>query len=70
MGVILYEMCMQKPPFDGTSVQQLSMKIIRGVYPPVTGAYSMGIKTLIADCLRVRASMRPNCAKILGLTII
>ena len=70
MGVILYEMCMQKPPFDGQSIQQLSMKIIRGVYPPVTGAYSQGIKTLIADCLRVNASLRPNCGKILNLSII
>lgn len=40
MGVMLYELCMQKPPFDGQSLQMLSMKIVRGVYNPVTGPYS------------------------------
>lgn len=32
MGVMLYEMCALKPPFDAPSLHLLSMKIIRGVY--------------------------------------
>ena len=35
MGIMLYEMCGLKPPFDATSLHLLSMKIIRGVYNPL-----------------------------------
>ena len=53
LGVILYEMCMQKPPFDGQSLQMLAMKIVRGAFTPVGGGYSPGVKQLITQCLSV-----------------
>jgi len=40
MGVMLYELCALKPPFDGQSIHILSMKIIRGVYNPAPSIYS------------------------------
>lgn len=47
MGVMLYEMCALKPPFDAPSLHLLSMKIIRGVYNPVPPHYSTGLKALV-----------------------
>jgi len=32
LGVILYEMCALKPPFDGKSLSFLCMKIVKGRY--------------------------------------
>lgn len=32
LGVILYEMCTLKPPFDGESLPQLCMRIVGGNY--------------------------------------
>lgn len=70
MGVMLYEMCMQKPPFDGTSLQMLSMRIVRGVYNEVKGPYSPGLKNLIKECLTVVPSQRPTVNKILEMSLI
>ena len=47
MGVMLYEMCALKPPFDAPSLHLLSMKIIRGVFNPVPPHYSTGLKALV-----------------------
>ena len=35
MGVMLYEMCALKPPFDAKSLPMLSMAIIRGKYAEI-----------------------------------
>lgn len=35
LGVILYELCALKPPFDGDSLHFLCMRIVRGVYAPL-----------------------------------
>jgi len=32
MGVMLYELCALKPPFEGCSLHFLAMKIVRGQY--------------------------------------
>jgi len=43
MGVMLYELCALKPPFDAPSLHLLSMKIIKGFYNPLPSNYSSGI---------------------------
>jgi len=30
MGILLYEMCTLKPPFDANSLQYLALKIVNG----------------------------------------
>ena len=32
LGVVLYEMCAKKPPFDAKTLPSLALKIIRGNY--------------------------------------
>lgn len=70
MGVMLYELCALKPPFDGTSIHQLSMKIVRGVYNPAPSMYSQGVHSLIKGCLNKTASARPTVAQILKMPMI
>jgi NIMA (never in mitosis gene a)-related kinase len=60
MGVMLYEMCMQKLPFDGESPFMMYMRIVEGAYDPVTGPYSPEMKKLIKECLTVDPSQRPT----------
>lgn len=35
LGVILYEMCTLKPPFNAINLPALAMRIIKGNYPPL-----------------------------------
>jgi NIMA (never in mitosis gene a)-related kinase len=35
LGVLLYELCALKPPFDGASMHVLSLQICRGKFPPL-----------------------------------
>lgn len=64
LGVVLYEMCALKPPFEATSLAGLSLKIIKGVYPPVS-TYSRELQSLLSMCLTVNASRRPSVNQIL-----
>lgn len=47
LGVMLYELCALKPPFDAPSIHLLSMKIVRGIYNPIPYNFSHEIKNLI-----------------------
>jgi len=40
LGIVLYEMCTKKPPFDAKSLPSLAMKIIKGKYKPIPYKYS------------------------------
>ena len=44
MGVILYELCALKPPFDAPSLHILAMKIARGAFNPIPSSYSNDMK--------------------------
>lgn len=48
MGVILYELCALKPPFDAPSLHFLAMKIVRGAYNPLPSGFSSEMKSLVA----------------------
>ena len=70
MGVMLYELCALKPPFDAPSIHLLSMKIVRGIYNPVPSHFSPELKSLIKQMLEVRIEMRPDVNKILAMPVI
>jgi len=70
LGVLLYEMCALKPPFDASSLSALAMKIIRGTYPQIPAQYSKELKTLLASCLSIDSIKRPNIHKVLRSPII
>ena len=70
MGVMLYELCALRPPFDAPSIHLLSMKIVRGIYNPIPSSYSPEIKSLIKSMLEIRIDLRPDVNKILSMPVI
>jgi len=53
LGVILYEICALKQPFDANSLPALALKISRCEYGPIPSHYSKELKKLITDLLQV-----------------
>lgn len=70
MGVMLYELCALKPPFDAPSIHLLSMKIVRGVYNPLPNTFSKEVRDLVKLMLDVRPESRPDVNKILSMPVI
>lgn len=70
LGILLYEMCMLKLPFDSNNIAQLYIKIIKGVYQPISGEYSKELKLLIGSMLRVNSIKRPKIMEIINNQII
>ena len=60
LGVILYELCALKPPFEGASISALGMRIVKGIYNPVPAQFSRDLKNMIAQLLSVDPLKRPN----------
>lgn len=65
MGVLLYELCCLKPPFEAGSIHYLALKIVKGKYPPIPKAYSQPLRTLVDRLLRVDPDSRPSVHQIL-----
>jgi len=53
LGVLLYELCALKPPFDGTSLQMLGMKISKGNFTPLSSTFSKELRQLVGNMLSV-----------------
>lgn len=65
LGVLLYEMCCLKPPFDGKSLGDLAMAIVKGKYEPLPACYSAELKELVRELLAVDPKARPTINQIL-----
>ncbi len=65
LGVLLYEMCSLKPPFNAESLQFLALKIVRGFYNDIPEQYSSDLKLLIQRMLKVNPRERPSVHEIL-----
>lgn len=70
LGVLLYELSALKPPFDGNSIHQLSLNIVRGSYAPVANQYSRDLKNLIGQMLSIDPARRPTMAQILKMNFV
>ncbi|CDW72535.1 protein kinase domain containing protein [Stylonychia lemnae] len=70
LGVMFYELCALKPPFDGTNIHFLGMKIVKGEYPPLPSQFSREIKNLIAQMLNLDVSKRITINQVLKTPII
>eukprot|EP00929_Paragymnodinium_shiwhaense_P086237 TRINITY_DN4675_c2_g1_i1.p1 TRINITY_DN4675_c2_g1~~TRINITY_DN4675_c2_g1_i1.p1 ORF type:complete len:431 (-),score=102.02 TRINITY_DN4675_c2_g1_i1:150-1442(-) len=66
MGVILYEMCERKVPFDANNLPQLVQRICREPVPPINADYSEPLKLLCRDMLSRDPSKRPSAETALG----
>ena len=70
LGVLLYELCSLKPPFDASSLHFLALKIVRGVYPPLSKQFSQPLRNLVSKMLKTDPSARPTIHEILKEPII
>jgi len=70
LGILLYEMCALKMPFDGNSLPQLSLKISSGAYNPLPPCFSRELRNLVAWMLNKEINKRPNINEILKQSIV
>ena len=70
LGVVLYEMCNLKLPFDSSNIAQLSMKILRGNYDPVPFKYSKEMHHLIKRMLNVDQNKRPDIKEVMQCPLL
>ena len=65
LGVVLYELCTLKLPFDSNNIAQLSIKILRGNYDPVPFRYSKDMHSIIKRMLNVDQNKRPDIREVM-----
>lgn len=53
LGVLLYELCALKPPFNGKTIHMLAIQIVTGKYMPLPSGYSKELNDLVARLLTV-----------------
>ena len=70
LGVLLYEMCALKMPFDASNLPQLYIKIINCNYQPLSNNYSDELKKLVKAMLNETSLKRPNIGEVLNYSII
>ncbi|CAD8155000.1 unnamed protein product [Paramecium octaurelia] len=71
LGVLLYEMCTFKYPFQAESLPGLATKIIKGKIQPISAqVYSQNMKNLIQSLLQIDQNKRPTIEQILQNQII
>ena len=70
LGVLLYEMCALKMPFDASNLPQLYIKIINCNYQPLSNNYSEELKKLVKAMLNETSLKRPNIGEVLNYPII
>ena len=70
LGVVLYELCTLKLPFDSNNIAQLSMKILRGNYDPIPFKYSKEMHNIIKKMLNVDQNKRPDIKEVLQCPLL
>ena len=70
IGCIIYELCMLKPPFRGTSIKNLAKNIQKGVYEQISNFYSDDLKKIISMMLVLKPENRPSSYQLLKCDII
>jgi NIMA (never in mitosis gene a)-related kinase len=70
LGCILYELCTLRRPFDAGNLNHLIIQIIRGRQPPITGAFSPQLRSLVDLLLAKDPARRPSAREILAMPII
>lgn len=70
LGILLYEMCALEPPFNGTSLHMLALRIVKANYNPIPKQYSAKLSLLIKKLLNPNTKERPSINKILKIDII
>lgn len=71
MGIVLFELCAMRVPFDGRDLKGLVQRIKNAEGPPaIAGNFSDELKKLSKDMLNPKASKRPSAEEILQRPIV
>ena len=70
LGILLYEMWALEPPFNGTSLHMLALRIVKGNYDPIPKWYSQKLSMLLKSLLNPNMDERPNINRILKSELI
>lgn len=65
VGCIIYEMCTNRPPFRGSNMNQIFLKINKGHHDQIPISYSKALRNLISSMLQVFPFNRPSIDQIL-----
>ena len=65
IGVMLYELCALKPPFEGMNMHFLAMNIVRGKFRSIPGHFCHELRELVNSMLSIDAHRRPSINNIL-----
>ncbi|XP_064647699.1 serine/threonine-protein kinase Nek10-like isoform X2 [Lineus longissimus] len=67
IGCILYQMCTLQPPFMGSNMLALVLKIVSAEYDPLPpGEYSERMEQTIRSCITVDPNARPDICEVAG----
>lgn len=58
---------MKKPPFTALNMQELSHKACKGIFPPLSSKFSLTLKNLVKQMLKVLPSQRYSSKDIMDL---
>ena len=70
LGIILYQLCSHKLPFEANSLPVLALKILKGAFPPIPSQYSKDLKGLLLLLLQTDQKKRPSIESILSKSFI
>ncbi|CAD8079658.1 unnamed protein product [Paramecium sonneborni] len=70
LGIVLYEMCMLKPPFEADSLPFLCLKICKGTFNNISSNYSPEFNNIVKQLLQTTSNRRPTINKILKIPLI
>lgn len=70
LGVLLYEMCMLRPPFEAQSIHGLAVKIVKAEYQQLPSRFSQELRALLRRLLGRTPEERPTIHEVLFTPII
>ena len=68
LGCVLYELCTYRHPFEAKNQGGLIMKIVRGVFNPISTKYSKDLQEMVRVLLLKDHRRRPAIDDILGMS--
>ena len=69
-GCCLYELATFRHPFEGSSLESLVRRILRGEYTSIASTYTQNVKDVIAMMLNLKPGARPSFLTILKLPFL
>lgn len=69
-GIIIYEMCNLRLPFEAQHYNALAIKILKGSFPSITPTYSKQLRDLIISILSPKPQNRPTIVDIMNKPFI